>query len=134
MHYINIHVGWDSGSYHQGGRIVRRYSSDGGSTWSAWEQVIENRNPYSNGARTDVDFGSYVYTTNAATYSYQGEQVQFNFLDRQIVSVIKIPETNKKRLLSGKAKVHKIPPPKKNDASRDLLLDAAMLPTQWHHC
>ena len=86
MHYINIHVGWDPGSYHQGGRVMRRYSSDGGSTWSAWETPIENRNPYSNGARTDVDFGSYVYTTNAATYSYQGEQVQFNFLDRQIVS------------------------------------------------
>ncbi|MAE55394.1 MAG: hypothetical protein CMK23_05325 [Porticoccaceae bacterium] len=86
MHWINIHVGWDPGSYHQGGRVVRRYSSDGGSTWSAWEQVMENRNPYSNGARTDVDFGSYVYTTNAATYSYQGEQVQFSFLDRQIVS------------------------------------------------
>lgn len=86
MHYINVHVGWDYGSYHQGGRVMRRYSSDGGSTWSAWETPIENRNPYSAGARTDVDFGAYVYTSNGATYSYQGEQVQFNFLDRQIVS------------------------------------------------
>lgn len=86
MHWINIHVGWDWRSYHQGGRVVRRYSSDGGSTWSSWETPIENRNPYANGARTDVDFGAYVYTTNGATYSYQGEQVQFSFLDRQIVS------------------------------------------------
>lgn len=86
MHYINIHVGWDYGSYHQGGRIMRRHSTDGGTTWSAWATPIENRNPYSNGARIDVDFGAYVYSTNGATYAYQGEQVQFNFLDRQIVS------------------------------------------------
>ena len=84
MHWINLHVGWDAGSYHQGGRVVRQYSSDGGATWSAYEQVIENRNPYSNGQRMDVDFGVYSYTTNGAVYAYQGEQVQFSFLDRQI--------------------------------------------------
>ena len=87
MHHIDIHVGWDSGSYHQGGRVARRYSSDGGSTWSSWESAIEDRNPYNNGAsQKDVDFGAYVYTTNAGTYSYQGEQVQFSFLDKDIVS------------------------------------------------
>lgn len=87
MHHINIHVGWDSGSYHQGGRVMRRYSSDDGTTWSAWESAIEDRNTYTGGvSRKDVDFGAYVYTSNAATYSYQGEQVQFSFLDKAVVA------------------------------------------------
>lgn len=90
MHYINVCVGWDSGSYHQGGAVWRRYSDDNGSTWSSWERPDDLIATYGNygaaggGARTDVDFGQYNYTSNGATWAYQPQALNFNWLDTKI--------------------------------------------------
>ena len=68
---LSLHVGWREGSYHQFGRIM--YWN--GTSWArhpskqrdAWHALY---------AGTEADHGVYAYTTNGATYVYQGEQVQ----------------------------------------------------------
>lgn len=67
---LNLHVGWRAGSYHQFGRL--QVSNDNGVTWY---RPTDWTNQYSSTA-SRADHGAYVYTTNGATYSYQGEQVQ----------------------------------------------------------
>ena len=78
-HTMSIHMGWNYGSFHQFGRILR--SEDGGSTWTRPSCLV---NIYSSGSQS-ADFGAYVYTTNAGTYSYQGEQVALSFVDTDAV-------------------------------------------------
>jgi len=81
-HNFKMHVAWDHSSKHQGGKIMRRASSDGGQTWGAYERVKSLTQSYTGQAsHNDVDFGTYMYTTNAATYVYQGENVVLPFID-----------------------------------------------------
>jgi len=84
-HMIRMHVGWDHTSRHQGGRIMRRASSDGGQTWGSWETAPGLVESYTAAtSRNDVHFGVYAYTTNAATYVYQGENVVLPFVDQAV--------------------------------------------------
>ena len=78
-HTLNIHMGWNQGSFHQFGRILR--SEDNGGTWTRPSTLVSL---YTSGSQS-ADFGSYVYTTNGATYSYQGEQLSFSFIDNDAV-------------------------------------------------
>lgn len=68
---LSLHVGWRGGSYHSFGRITHydgtnwvRHPDDQESSWHAAQ------------GHTEADHGAYTYTTNGATYVYQGEQVQ----------------------------------------------------------
>lgn len=68
---LSLQVGWREGSYHSFGRITYWDGSNWvrhpSKTKTAWH------NQY---AMTNADHGAYTYTTNGATYVYQGEQVQ----------------------------------------------------------
>jgi hypothetical protein len=78
-HALNIHMGWNYGSFHQFGRILR--SEDNGGTWTRPSTLVSI---YTSGSQS-ADFGAYVYSTNAGTYSYQGEQLSFSFIDKDAV-------------------------------------------------
>ena len=68
---LSLHVGWREGSYHSFGRITH-YD---GTNWVRHPDDLQSvwHTGYSN---TEADHGAYTYTSNGATYVYQGEQVQ----------------------------------------------------------
>lgn len=68
---LSLHVGWREGSYHSFGRIM--YWN--GSSW-ARHPSKQQSSWHAQYACTEADHGAYTYTTNGATYVYQGEQVQ----------------------------------------------------------
>lgn len=78
-HTLSLHMGWNYGSYHQFGRILR--SEDNGATWTRPSTLV---NIYTSGAQS-ADFGAYTYTTNGATFCYQGEQRSLSFIDTDAV-------------------------------------------------
>ena len=68
---LSLHVGWRSGSYHAFGRITN-YD---GTNWVRHPDDVQS-GWHSGQACTEADHGAYTYTSNGATYVYQGEQVQ----------------------------------------------------------